>query len=390
MQKIPTDSKLVYVSPSAIPSLTANSVHVLMQIEAFRNMSYDVSLFFRTNHFFADLPKIIKNRYSVHLHSHEIKPLYYPFERGSTLAIAIYALSKLIWRNGKLPLISRNLYFSFIWTVLLRRKAIFETHQVEAKLGSFMQRLVLNNKRTHTVVISEKLKQILEEKYCLRIPHCTILHDAASDINNKIGSLSSEICNFVNKFKFENNFFEVAGYFGHLYAGRGVEIILGLASRNSGTLFLICGGNPSQVDFLKRHNSLPNLLILGHQSYLDARQLMCECDILLMPYQRRVSIGPISSDTSKWMSPMKMFEYMSTGKPIIASNLEVLREVLVDSVNALLVEPDCLDDWHSALSRLRSDRHLARQIGGNARRDVLSGRTWTHRAERIAQILEWL
>ena len=47
-----------------------------------------------------------------------------------------------------------------------------------------------------------------------------------------------------------------------------------------------------------------------------------------MPYQRNVGIGTKNSDTSNWMSPMKMFEYMSTGVPIVSSDLPVLKKFL--------------------------------------------------------------
>ena len=83
---------------------------------------------------------------------------------------------------------------------------------------------------------------------------------------------------------------------------------------------------------------------------------MSRCDVLLMPYQRKVSIGDHSADTSRWMSPMKMFEYMAAKKPFISSDLDVLREVLTDEVNALLVDPENVKAWDKALKRLISNK----------------------------------
>ena len=274
--------------------------------------------------------------------------------------------------------------------MLLRRTAIYETHQVESKFGALMQKIVLNNKRTHTIVISDKLKFILEAVYSIKLTKCSVLHDAANDLVIKKENKTSKVCNFVNDYKLKNGFAEVAGYFGHLYAGRGIDVILDLASRNSEMLFVICGGNPDQVDNLKRQQFRTNVVVLGHQSYLDARRLMVTCDILLMPYQNAVSIGPVGSDTSRWMSPMKMFEYMETGKPIISSNLVVLREILIDSDNALLVEPDNLEEWHAALKSLKNRSELAVKIGENARHHLLARHTWTMRAKEILHILEKL
>ena len=58
-----------------------------------------------------------------------------------------------------------------------------------------------------------------------------------------------------------------------------------------------------------------------------------------MPYQAKVSIGVKGHDTGRWMSPMKMFEYMAAGVPVISSDLAVLREILINEKNALLVSP---------------------------------------------------
>jgi hypothetical protein len=60
-------------------------------------------------------------------------------------------------------------------------------------------------------------------------------------------------------------------------------------------------------------------------------------DALLMPYQKHVSIDLSSVDASKWISPMKMFEYLSSGALIISSNIPVLLEVLIDNDTCLFV-----------------------------------------------------
>mgnify|MGYP000391910871 CR=1 FL=1 len=91
--------------------------------------------------------------------------------------------------------------------------------------------------------------------------------------------------------------------------------------------------------------------------YLDQRSIyekMSMMDVLLMPYQKQVSIGIELVDTSRWMSPMKMFEYMSSSVPIISSNLPVLREVLVAQANqpALSRTPAGLKDFVAGLAKV--------------------------------------
>jgi glycosyltransferase involved in cell wall biosynthesis len=100
-----------------------------------------------------------------------------------------------------------------------------------------------------------------------------------------------------------------------------------------------------------------------------------------MPYQRRVSVSG-GGDTSAWMSPMKMFEYMACRRPIVSSDLPVLREVLAHERNALLAEPGSVDAWVAAVERLRGDPELSRALAARAREDV-TAYSWRARARRV-------
>ena len=77
-----------------------------------------------------------------------------------------------------------------------------------------------------------------------------------------------------------------------------------------------------------------------------------------------------------------MFEYMATGKPIIASNLDVIKEILEDERNSLLVEPDNVSQWCNAINKLKSDSNLAYSLGKVAAKDVKKF-TWSERSKMI-------
>ena len=53
------------------------------------------------------------------------------------------------------------------------------------------------------------------------------------------------------------------------------------------------------------------------------------------------------------MSPIKIFEYMSYKKAIIASDMPVLREILNER-NSILVDPSKIKDWIGAIEKLKS------------------------------------
>jgi len=183
------------------------------------------------------------------------------------------------------------------------------------------------------------------------------------------------------------NWKSVCGYFGQLYEGRGIEIIEGMARERPEILFLVYGGEPKDVALRREVNGdLPNIFFGGHVSHPEAQELMRCVDFLLMPYQSKVSIGVKGHDTGRWMSPMKMFEYMASGVPIISSDLPVLREVLVDGKNAILVSPSEQLEWCGALDRLSSDVSLADSIGNRAHQDYRERYTWGARARAILSL----
>jgi glycosyltransferase involved in cell wall biosynthesis len=104
--------------------------------------------------------------------------------------------------------------------------------------------------------------------------------------------------------------------------------------------------------------------------------------VLVAPFARRVETDS-GVDTSRWMSPMKVFEYMASGRPIVISDLPVLREVLRPDVDALMVEPEDPDALIAALEQLRDDPDLGARLAASALERVRSEFTWELRARRI-------
>jgi len=85
-------------------------------------------------------------------------------------------------------------------------------------------------------------------------------------------------------------------------------------------------------------------------------------------------------------SPMKLFEYMASGTPIVASNLPAVAELLRDGENGLLVPPSDVPSLAGALRRLRDERGLAERLARQAAQDVRSF-TWDARAGRILEMM---
>jgi glycosyltransferase involved in cell wall biosynthesis len=179
-----------------------------------------------------------------------------------------------------------------------------------------------------------------------------------------------------------------AGYTGHLYAGRGVELLLELAVRLPEIDFLLVGGEPADVARLQteiQSRQLENVIATGFIPNADLPRYQAACDVLLMPYQVRVAASS-GGDIARYLSPMKLFEYLACGRPILSSNLPVLSEVL-NASNSILLPPDDVNSWATALTALQNDPQRRDAMSVQARQDAASY-TWEARARRILEGLD--
>lgn len=82
-------------------------------------------------------------------------------------------------------------------------------------------------------------------------------------------------------------------------------------------------------------------------------------------------------------SPIKLFEYLSSGRPVVASAVGQIADIIQDGVNGLLVPPGDEQALADALKRLCRDPALRGRLGAAGRDSVLQAHTWTHTVGRI-------
>jgi glycosyltransferase involved in cell wall biosynthesis len=173
---------------------------------------------------------------------------------------------------------------------------------------------------------------------------------------------------------------KIAAHVGHLYRGRGAELILQCAAQLPNVLFLFVGGLPADIARCQEvadDLGLGNVRFVGLVPNAQVPSYLAAADVLVMPYTS-------ATPTVQSMSPLKMFEYMAASRPIVASDFATVREVLTHEVNALLVEPDDADALLAGLQRILSDRAMAERIAAQARSDV-ERHTWPKRAASILE-----
>ncbi|MGH2606020.1 MAG: glycosyltransferase, partial [Anaerolineales bacterium] len=174
-----------------------------------------------------------------------------------------------------------------------------------------------------------------------------------------------------------------ASYTGHLYAGRGMDLLFELARLHPDVQFLWIGGEEAAIDRWRRRQEemhQDNLRVVGFRNLIDLPLYHAASDVLLMPYERHVA-GSSGGDTAAFASPMKMFEYLAAGRAILSSDLPVLREVLHDGI-ARLVPPMDPGAWSRALRDLTQDASTRLALGRAAREEA-ARHSWTQRTSSV-------
>ena len=178
----------------------------------------------------------------------------------------------------------------------------------------------------------------------------------------------------------------VVGYAGHLYPWKGVDVLVRAIALVPHARGLIVGGHPGEADLARVHALVRELgieervRITGLVPAAQVATLLAEATMLALP-----NVPSVISE--RYTSPLKLFEYLWLGRPIVASNLAAIREVLTDGRTALLVEPGEPEALAAAIQQLSGDAALAASLGAAARR-LAPEFTWTARAARVESALQ--
>jgi glycosyltransferase involved in cell wall biosynthesis len=88
-----------------------------------------------------------------------------------------------------------------------------------------------------------------------------------------------------------------------------------------------------------------------------------------------------------YTSPLKLFEYLAAGRPVVAGDVPSLREIVTDAVQARLVQVGDVAAWRAALKELLGDRLMAQRLAAQGRA-LAESCTWTKRAGPIVETLK--
>lgn len=374
--------KIAYLSSSTIPSRAANSIHVMKMCNAFAKHGNIVKLLtLRKTQKELDVD-CVYSFYDVEP-QFEIKEL--PWFQIPGRAFVTGFISGIEAGLFDADLAYGRFLHGCFFAAVMGLPVVYEAHTPIT--GSYATRrtfakMLRQPAFEQLVVISDALREWFLDEYPTLAGKIIVAPDAADPISEPINDDAVERnCTLEDH---RDGCLQV-GYIGHFYPGKGVGLIAKLAARCPWADFHLVGGTRKELKrWQKRLGQRANVTMYGFLSPADAERIRCQCDVLLAPYQRRVEgYGKGNTDIARWMSPLKIFEYMASGNAFVSSRLPVLKEILTHRHNALLCEPDDVKQWSDALRELAENDNLRRRLGATACREFEEHYTWTARARRV-------
>jgi len=369
--------RIAAITSSRLPSLTANSIQAMKVCQALMQLGHDVRIFAPRETEVVS-PDALREHYGLRLSPDlELLPSVRQFKR---LDFILHAQSAA--RKFKADLIYTWLPQSAVMALWRGYPVILEMHaDVTGHLGpGWLRRFWRARGRKRMTVTTQALRKALERSTGFGFENeAVIIAPNGVDLENyeNLPDPSSARRNLNLKDGL------TVGFTGHIYPGRGADLLFDLASQMPQVNFLWVGGTPELVSYWQSRLSDSQLKNVTMTGFIEHRRIplyQAAADILLMPYGRSISASS-GQDIAEVINPMKMFEYMASARAIASAGLPVIREVLNEK-NAVFCEPGNVNEWKSVIESLLADEKRRVALGAHARKDV-ERYTWTQRARRI-------
>jgi len=356
--------KIVYIAETSLTNKSAYSQHVIKMCDAFAQLNHDIILY---------LPK-----FNTDTKYDEIKK---KFLLVAKKRILIKSLTNLKNTNSffKLFFLIKVIYFikkdnpeliltrSFISSIIL---SIFKIHhylEIHSEFQSITKLLMLKLNYINSkyiikkIIISEALNKIFKFKK----KDYMVLHDGVDTLNFKKIKKIKKV--------------KTITYVGNFYRGRGINLILKMATKFHNLKFNLYGQNQDNFKI-----NLKNLKLFKFVDYFKVPTILSSADILLMPYEKKVWIRSKNVNTANYCSPLKMFDYLAAGKIIMSSKLDGICEVLKHNKNSIIVKSHNFKDWSYSLKKILTNYYNIDEIQKNALKTA-KYYTWKKRASKIVE-----
>lgn len=174
----------------------------------------------------------------------------------------------------------------------------------------------------------------------------------------------------------------VIGCLGAFLPWHGLEFLLETMAESALQLdlyFLFIGDGvvrQNVIELAKNKNIQDRVIITGFMPHDDAIRYLDLVDICVLP------------DSNDHCSPMKLFEFLAMGKPVVLPSYTPLEETITDGEQGLFFSPKNEEGLKSALLSLIHSSSERERLGRNGRQLIKEKHTWTQHAETIVKRLQ--
>lgn len=385
--------KILYLANARIPTEKANGKQIIKTCEALSAIGHEVELwipkrkqteklkdttpfdFYQVSQIFKirQFPTIDLFPYTDRLPNAVNLVVYFLQELSFVLAIILFGRKDL---RGKI-VYTRCLSVAVAIKLLFQGKVYYEAHNIGVNSVTKHLYYFFVSLLDGLVVISDGLKK-------------AFIAGGISKITVIPGSVDIKEISVMNraarrkKLGFENK--KSIVYTGRLTAPKGVYTLVKAAkkilAKQKNTVFYLVGdstqndlqnltklaGNPDQIKFVGP--------VTPHESLVYQRA----ADVLVLPGSAQFT------NPREYTSPLKLFEYLASGVPMIATSVPANTAILTHKINAYLIPPDEPYSLARGITTVLNDKKLARSLAHQAKKDA-GNYTWEKRAEKIIKFI---
>lgn len=381
--------KLIYISHWRFPSEKAFSPFAMKTCEGFAREGMDVEMWIprrrdprhkNTNPFgyYGIRKNFIVRRFLVL----DLMGMV-PGHIGFLLLVATFNISVTLYmlmrRMGKVEVF----YFHDIRDAFLpgaiARNSFFEIHDFYKTGIQWINRWRLS--RAQGLIVTNRIK-IAALGYDFGVPSDRMLHQPNAVDVERFALFASKKEARAGLNLPEN--IVIALYAGHLYGWKGVDTLFA-AHRclDQGVVIYFNGGTDEDIERFRvkaRTSGTKNVVIAGRRPYAETPLWLRSADVLVLPNTARDQAS--YADTS----PLKLFEYMASGRPIVASDLPSVRDI-VDERMVWFFEPDNPEALCAAIHESLADPEESEKRAARAR-EAAGNFTWEKRSRAIADFVK--
>jgi glycosyltransferase involved in cell wall biosynthesis len=355
---------LYYVAEFSLPNNKAYTIHVLKMLNALNGNLDSCELIIPYKDKKNDYNYLAKS-FLLKKKTFSIKSIFNKNYQLTFLLRLIFSFKAALYVKKDSAVLTRSIITSF-FLIIFKKKHILEIHHEFCGFSKFLfiNLNFINSKYIRKLIcISKALKNF----YANKTKNTVIMADAADMEFYKIKKIKKKTKNIY--------------YIGSFYIGRGIELIIEIAKILKKFNFILYGLRDNDINNFK--NLPKNIKIFNFVEHSKIPSILHKADLVLMPYSLDyigIASNKNSINTAKYASPLKMFEYLASGTPLMASNLPVLKEILKNNYNSIIVKNNNPSNWANEIIKLTFK--LKKIISKNAIKTA-SKNTWNIRAEKI-------